>query len=140
MYSEIRHPVLALLSAPDSVHQQRLAHEVEQGHARVERGEGILEDHLHLAPERPQLRGPEPPQLDLGAVGSPHEHLARRWLDRAQDAAGGGGLATAALPHQAQRFPLVDVEIDAVHRSHVAHRALPEALPDRKELLQPGHP
>ena len=70
----------------------------------------------------------------------PHEDLARGRLDRPQDAARGRGLAAAALPDQAQRLALVDVEVDAVHRADVAHRPLQEALPDRKELLQPGDP
>src|SRR5262249_43342577 len=87
-----------------------------------------------------QLRGSKPVQLDLGAVGRPHEDLARRRLDSAQDAARGGGLAAAALADQAEGFPLVDVEVDTVHRPHVTHRTLPDALLDREELLQPGHP
>ena len=33
--------------------------------------------------------------------------------------------------------PFVDVEVDAVDGADVAHRPLQEALPDRKELLQP---
>ena len=75
----------------------------------------------------------EPPATRMKispAVGS----MARR-MHRA-----GGGLPAAALADQAQRLPLVDVKVDAVHRADVAHRPLPEALPDRKELLQPGDP
>ena len=45
-------------------------------------------------------------------------------LDGAQDAARGGGLAAAALADQAERLALVDVEVDAVDRAHVADRPL----------------
>ena len=64
--------------------------------------------------------------------------LPLRRLDGAQHAARRGGLATAALAHQAERLALVDVEVDAVDGAHVADRALEEALLDGKELLQPG--
>ena len=54
---QIGHPLLALPAVRHAVDQQRLADEVEQRHARIERGERVLEDHLHLAPQRAQLRG-----------------------------------------------------------------------------------
>ena len=44
-----------LLRVADAVDEQRLADDVEQRHPRVERRERILEDHLHLAPQEPQL-------------------------------------------------------------------------------------
>jgi hypothetical protein len=50
--------------APPALHavdEQRLSHEIEQRHAGIERGEGILEDHLHLAAQRPQLFRPSGP-------------------------------------------------------------------------------
>ena len=34
---------------------QRLGDDVAHPPARIERGIGVLEDHLHLAPQRPQL-------------------------------------------------------------------------------------
>ena len=50
---EIGHVFLALPPALHTVHQQRLSHEIEQRHAGIERGEGILKDHLHLPTQRP---------------------------------------------------------------------------------------
>ena len=137
---EIRHVRLTLVAILHAVHQQRLPDEIEQGHARIERGERILEDHLHLSTQRAQLRRAQPAHLDHRASGDPHEDLAPRRLDGPQDAPRRRGLSAAALADQAQRLPLVDVKVDAVHRPDVAHRPLPEALPDRKELLQPGDP
>src|SRR4029450_10604942 len=78
--------------------------------------------------------------LDHRSVAAPHEDLAAGRLDRSQDAAGRGGLSAAALPHQAQRLALVDVEIDTVDGAHVPDRAPEKALPDRKEFLQAGDP
>ena len=43
------------LGVADAVDEQGLADDVEQRHARVQRRERILEDHLHLAPKEPQL-------------------------------------------------------------------------------------
>ena len=138
---EIGHALLALAPAPHAVDQQRLADEVEQRHAGIERGERVLEDHLHLAAQRPQLRPAQPAHLDHRRRPVTRMRISPAGrLDGPQDAARGGGLPAAALPDEAQRLPLVDVEVDAVHRADVAHRPLPEALPDRKELLEPGDP
>ena len=137
---QVGHACLTLPPAPHAVHQQRLADEVEQRHARIERGERILEDHLHLATQRPQLGGTQAAHLDLRAVRGPDEDLTRGGLDGSEDAARGGGLAASALADEAQRLALVDVKVDAVDRADVAHRLLPEALADRKELPQARDP
>ena len=47
------------------MHQQRLADDVARGHARVERGERVLEDDLHL-PAEPAAFGLA--QGDVGAA------------------------------------------------------------------------
>ena len=130
--------MLPLPPVPHPVHQQGLAHEVEERHARVERRERILEDHLHLAPQRAQRPGRERPHVGHRAVGEPHRDLARRRLDRAKDAARRRGLSAAAFAHESQRLAFVDVEVDAVHRAHVSDRPPQQSLPDRKELLQAG--
>jgi hypothetical protein len=51
--SDALHPLAA---ASHAVDQQRLADIVEQRHARIERAERILKDHLDVAPERLELR------------------------------------------------------------------------------------
>ncbi len=43
-------PALALVARAQLVDEQRLAHDVAQRHAAVERGVGVLKDHLHAAP------------------------------------------------------------------------------------------
>ena len=52
---QLRHAFFPLLAVPHPGHQQRLADDVEERHARVERPVGILEDHLHLRAQRLQL-------------------------------------------------------------------------------------
>src|SRR5262249_57242800 len=46
---------LAPIALRRAVDLQRLADDVARRHARIERGERILKDDLHLAPIRPQL-------------------------------------------------------------------------------------
>jgi hypothetical protein len=137
---QLGHALLALAPAADAVDVEGLAHEVEQRHARIEGGERILEDHLHLPAERPQLLPAQSSHVDGGAVPDAHVDLPGGRLDGPHDAARGGRLAAAALPHEAECLALVDVEVDAVDRADVTHRPLPEAAPDREELLQPLHP
>jgi hypothetical protein len=55
---EVGHARFPVTPARHAVHEQRLAHEVEQRHPWIERRERVLEDHLHLAAERPQLGPP----------------------------------------------------------------------------------
>jgi hypothetical protein len=122
------------------VDQQRLTNQVEQRHAGVERGERVLEDHLHLTPQGSELGPAQLAHLDHRASREPHEDLAPGWLDGPEDAPSGRGFPAAALADQTQRLPVIDVEVDAVHGADMAYRALPEALANREELLQPGYP
>ena len=45
------HPVGSFLIVAHAMHEQRLADDVEQGHARVQRRERVLKNHLHLPPQ-----------------------------------------------------------------------------------------
>ncbi len=45
--------LLALLARPHPVDDQRLGHDLAEGHPRVERGIRVLEDELHVPPVRP---------------------------------------------------------------------------------------
>ena len=47
---------LAFLAVAHAVDQQRLRHDIARCHARVQRGERILEDDLHVAPRQPHAR------------------------------------------------------------------------------------
>ena len=129
---------LAFSSALHAVHEERLSHQIEKRHAWIEGSERILKDHLHLSTQRAQLLPAQPPHLDHRAIGGPHEDLPARRLDGPHDAPRGGRLPAAAFSHEAESLSFVDVKVDAVHRADVADRPLPEALPDREELLELG--
>ena len=53
----LTHPLVALGAAHQAVHRGRLAHKLGNAQARVERGERVLEDHLHLQPGGLARRG-----------------------------------------------------------------------------------
>src|SRR5204863_6510227 len=119
-----------------AVDQQGLADIVEQGHARIERAEGILKDHLDLGPQRQQLALRQGREIDDLARSRTIEDLAAGRIDRAQDAARGGGLAAAALADQAERLALLEDEVDAVDGADMADHRLEESARDREEFLQ----
>ncbi len=78
--------------------QQRLGDEVADAHARIERGIGVLEDHLHVAAHRLALVAAEAGQIapandDIAAVR--HEPDQRL---------GGRRLAAAGFADQRQRL------------------------------------
>src|SRR5439155_26045201 len=131
---EIRDALFTLAPVLHPVDVERLANQVEQRHARIEGRERVLEDHLHLAPERTELAGTEPADLDDRAVPGAYPDFARRRLDRSQDAPRRRRLAAPALAHQPERLPFVDVKVDAVHRADVADRPFQESLSARKQL------
>ena len=135
---QIGHARFTLPATLHAVDEQRLADQIEQRHARVQRRERVLENHLHLATQRSELARPQLADLDHRAVPHAHEDFARRRLDGPQDAPRRRGLAAPALAHQPQRFAFVDVEADAVHRPDVPDRPLQESLADGKQLLQAG--
>jgi len=51
---QFRHSTHPLPPVPRAVHEKRFTHDVEERLPRIQRREGILEDHLHLAAERPE--------------------------------------------------------------------------------------
>ena len=82
---------------------------------RVQRGIRVLEDHLHPAPERPQLGLAE--VRDVLAV---EDDPAAGRLVETQDRPAHGGLPAARLADEAERFAATDLERDAVDRLDVA--------------------
>ena len=93
------------------VHPDRFGNQIADRLARVERGIGVLEHHLHLAAQLAQLV-----MVGAGDILAFEPHLARRRLGQPQDRATGRGLATAALADQAEGFATADIEADAVDR------------------------
>ncbi len=116
------HARLRFVAAGDAVHQQRLHDRVTDRHARVERGERVLEDELDVATQCLHvLLG----QLeDVAAVELDRTALA---LDQAQQRAPGGRLAAARFADQRQRLARMQVEAQLFDRMHAARDAAEEA-------------
>src|SRR5690606_40014766 len=101
-----------LLRATDAMDAQALADDLAHAHAWAETAEGVLEDHLHLPPQRPHglLRQP----VQRFAAEADGALAAKQPQDRHAE----GGLAGAALADYAQGLALGQAEIDAVDRRH----------------------
>ena len=113
---------------------QRLADDLAGPLARVERGVGVLEDHLHLAPQRPHL-----PPREAGDLAPVEADRARGRLDQLQDRAAERRLAAARLADQAERLAAPDAEADAVDRADLVDLAVDqEPAPDREVLDEVG--
>ena len=67
-FEQLAHPLLAA-SALQTVDHHRLRHDAAHAHARVQRGVGVLEDHLHLPPVGAQIAPRERGQIDRTAAG-----------------------------------------------------------------------
>jgi hypothetical protein len=119
-----------------AIHQQRLANDFGDRHTWIERGERVLEDHLHLSPQRAQFLASKPSHVNLGPSLSAEAYFARGWSNGAQDAARGGGLAAALLADQRQGFTPVDGEADVIDRAHVTREAAEQAAVNWVELAQ----
>ncbi len=100
---------LLLLALGEVVHLQRRLDDGAHRLAWVERAIGVLEDHLQLAPERPQL--PLPDRRQLGAL---EEDRACRGPGEPDDRAAQRGLPTPGLTDQAERLPGIQVEVDTI--------------------------
>ena len=113
---------------------QGFADDVARRHARIERGERVLEDDLHLAAIGSHLR-----LAKTGDLPALDFHRTGRRLDQAHHGAAGRGLATARLTHQPQCLALADRKADAVDGIDLANRAAQQALLHRKVLLEVRH-
>src|SRR5581483_11505311 len=133
---ELGDPLDPLSSAADPVDQERLADDLQERHAWVQRRERVLEDHLHLTPQRPHAAAWDVRDVDDLAMLGAEQDLASRGIERAQDAARGRRLATARLAHERERLALPDLEADVVDRADVADNAAQETPLDREVLLQ----
>ncbi len=95
------------------MHLERLADDVPDGHARVERRVRILEDHLHPAAHATHLFAGE--RRELGAI---ELHRSRSGLVELEDRASGRRFAAAGLSDEAERLAPLDEEIDPVDGAH----------------------
>ncbi len=101
----------ALPAADDAVHPQRLGHDVAGRHARIERGERILEDDLHLPPVGPQFRS-----CPGSVMSVPPMRMCRRSDRSAAARCGRPSTCRSRIRRRAQAFRLADREADAIDR------------------------
>ena len=132
---QFAHPLAPLGGVRHAVDQQRLADQIADHHARVERGEGILKHHLQMAAERFQPFAAQRCQIGCLAVEREVD-LARTGVERAHDAARHGGFAAAAFAHQRQGLSAFHREADIVDRLHMADHLAQQAFADREIFLE----
>ena len=130
----VEHPSVGF-GAADFLGDQRFGDHISDAPARVEGGERVLEDNLHLAPHIQHLlaRGRNDIEALMFAV---QQDAALIRFDQAEEAAGDGGFAAAALADKAQAFTFVDGEGYIVNRLDVAHSTAEQAALDREEFTQ----
>jgi hypothetical protein len=121
-----------LTAADEAVNLHRLAHDPRDAVARVERGEGVLEDHLHPASQLADAS-----LAALGDVLAVKEDPAGGRLVEAQDRAADGRLPAPGLADEAERLAALDLQRDVINRLDVADMAVEQdpAL-DREVDLQ----
>src|SRR5437867_2403603 len=106
--------VLDLLPRTDqSMHNGRLAHDVEHAQARIERGVMILEDHLHLELPCPRIGGSEARER----AATPEPFARGQWQQTHRDPAQRRFAATG-FTDQADDLAFVDGEIDMLDCVH----------------------
>src|SRR4029079_18646675 len=123
--------LLALLAVADPVDAHRVADDRADALARVQARVGVLEDHLHLAAQRPQLA-----RAELADPLAVEDDVAGGRLEQPHDAAAERRPAAAGLADETERLALGDAQRDVVHRVHARHLPREHALPDREVLLQ----
>ena len=117
-----------LACGQDIVYIQRFPNDVAHRHARVQRGIGVLKDHLHTPPHPPQLLA-----FCIGQTLALEIDFACGRPVQLQDGPSGGRLATSTLSHQTKGLAAMDVESDSVHRLDVSDMLLEnDSLRDRK--------
>mmetsp|Transcript_22885 Transcript_22885/g.38328 ORF Transcript_22885/g.38328 Transcript_22885/m.38328 type:complete len:434 (+) Transcript_22885:3121-4422(+) len=105
----------------------RLGHLIGQLHLGVQRGKGILKDHLHIDPRGAQIAITQ--RHDVLAVQ--HDRAFLR-IHQAQDRPTRCGFAKAAFAHKAQGLALVDGKGQVLDRMNIGHKTAKEAALDRK--------
>ena len=118
-----------LLAAGAAMDHERFAHDVPDGHTRVERCVRVLKDDLHLAANRTHLAAFQ--RRDVTAV---EDDLAGGGVRQLDQRAREGRLATARLADEPERLPGLDGEIDAVDGVDLADGALEDPGTDREVL------
>src|SRR5947209_12194555 len=113
------------------VNDEGFADDGADRHARIERGERILEHELHVPPHRAQIVATE-----LANVLTVEADLAVGRLDQAQHAAARGRLAAAGFADEAEGLAAIDRERHAVDRIDAADLARQQAAEHGEMFLQ----
>jgi hypothetical protein len=112
---------LCLALAHFPVPQQHLGNLVPDLEGRVERGHRLLENHRQLvAAQVAQARRPLFQQVFTVEQHFAAGDAARRLRDEPHDGEGGDALAAAGFADDAERAAFLELEVDPVHRSHLA--------------------
>src|SRR5439155_24074957 len=126
----VAHPGLPTAGVgEETVDAERLADDLSHRHARVQGAVRILEDHLDLATDGPQLGLVQRRQI----AALEHHTPARRPLEL-QDATARRRLAAARLAHQPERLAAMERERDAVDRAHDPTRTAEHPAADGEVL------
>ncbi len=129
------HALGALVLGHQLVDLHRLGHDVAHGHAWVQRGVRILEDHLQVAPHLPHLGA-----VERGQVAAVEDDVAFGRLVELQDGASRGRFTAPRFADEAQRLAALDGEGNAVDRLHGADLALEDdPLREREVHLEVLH-
>ena len=121
-------------SLREAVHLRSVGDGIDDGQARVERGEGILEHHLQGAPV--VLHRQAAGAADGFAV---EDELAGIGIEQAGDQARGGRFAAARFADHAERLALGEVEAHVVDGVHLLLRRQHAAAAHREALAQVAH-
>src|SRR5262249_18952132 len=107
------HVSVALAARHEPVHHRSLAHAVGDAHARVERGVGVLEDHLYR-----EALGALAGRVQLAVGTAAPVALARAGIQDARDHAAQRRLAATRFAHQPHHLALAHGEAHVVHGAH----------------------
>ena len=136
---QMRDALFKLLALRQLRQFQRFANDIEDGPARVKRIEGVLKDHIGVAPNIAQFPRADIRHVDGRFIVNLKLNAARGRVERAQDAAPNGGLARTRFADQAQRFARLNLQAHVVNRFHLPDHAPQKSLFDREVLLQALH-
>ena len=121
---------------PDPLGAKRLADDVADRHPRRERGERVLEDHVHVAAQATERALAGLRQVDRRLVAGGEDRRSRGRVDGADDRAAERGLAAAGFADQPEHLAAGEVEADVVDGLDVAGDPAERAALDRVVFLQ----
>ncbi len=130
LFHNLQSGVHARLTGADLMDLQRFRQDVPHPLLRVQRGVGVLKDHLDLTPHFDQPAG-----LHRRHVLIQHLHRAARRLGQVGQRAPQCAFAAAGFAHKAVNLALVQGNIDAVDRLYLLFRPAQNGAAHRKIFL-----